>query len=313
MILSALAAGMLALGAPEQGFVEAATPSGVLKGTLLSAGRDAPVAVIIPGSGPVDRDGDSPAGLKAGSYRLLAEALAARGVSTIRIDKRASFASGGAPFPEAGPTFGVYAADAKLWAAEARRRTGARCAWLVGHSEGALVALAAAQDATDVCGLVLVAAAGRPITAVIREQLKANPANAPILDEALTALGEIEAGRRVDAGKLNPALMGLFNPPAQTLLIDGARQDPVVLLRNTKLPVLVVQGTTDLQVGVEDARLLAGARPGVELVLVEGVNHVLKQAPNDMAGNFATYADPSLPVAPEIADAVAGFIKAPPR
>ena len=310
-LAAVLAAAALAATAPAESFVEASTPTGALKGTMLAAGPKAPVAVIIPGSGPTDRDGNSPAGLKASSYRLLAEALAARGVSTVRIDKRASFASGAAKFPEEGPTYGLYAADVNAWAAEARRLTGANCVWLIGHSEGALVALVAAQDGPDICGLVLVSGTGRTLTTVIREQLKANPANAPILPQALAALDEIDAGRRVDPAKLHPALMGLFNPPAQTLLIDGARRDPVALLRTSRLPALVVQGTTDLQVSVEDARRLAAARPGVRLELVAGVNHVLKRAPPEMAGNFATYADPSLPLAVEVPDAIAAFVKTP--
>ena len=313
MLPSLIAAAVLAAATPVESFVEAATPTGTLKGAMVSAGPGAPVAVIIPGSGPTDRDGNSPLGIKANSYALLAKALAERGVSTVRIDKRASFASAGAKFPEEGPTYGLYAADANAWAAQAKRAAGAPCAWLIGHSEGALVALSAAQESRDVCGLVLVSAAGQTLTALIREQLKANPANAPVLEQALGALDEIDAGRRVDASKLHPALMGLFNPPAQTLLIDGAKRDPVAMLRATKLPVLVVQGTTDLQTPVEEARKLAAARPGVKLVEVEGVNHVLKAAPAERGANMAAYADPSLPLAPQVPDAIAAFIRAPSR
>jgi pimeloyl-ACP methyl ester carboxylesterase len=49
-----------------------------------------------------------------------------------------------------------------------------------------LVALAAAQNTPgDICGLILVATAGRPLGAVLREQLRENPANAPVKDQAL--------------------------------------------------------------------------------------------------------------------------------
>jgi len=44
-------------------------------------------------------------------------------------------------------------------------------------------------------------------------------------------------------------------------------------------------------------------------VVLDGVNHVLKAAPADRAGNMATYADPSLPLAPGVAEAVADFVK----
>jgi uncharacterized protein len=54
-----------------------------------------------------------------------------------------------------------YAADVDAWTAAIRRQTGAPCVWVLGHSEGGLVALAAAQKATDICGLVLVSTAGQ--------------------------------------------------------------------------------------------------------------------------------------------------------
>ena len=57
--------------------------AGPLAGTMLAAeGADAPAAIIIPGSGPTDRNGNGPLGLKASSYRMLAEGLLAHGIST---------------------------------------------------------------------------------------------------------------------------------------------------------------------------------------------------------------------------------------
>jgi hypothetical protein len=73
--------------------------------------------------------------------------------------------------------------------------------------------------------------------------------------------------------------------------------------------VLVLQGQSDLQVGEADARLLKQADPRAELVLLPGVNHVLKTAPAaDRRANVATYADPSLPLAPGVVDAIAQFL-----
>ncbi len=181
---------------------------------------------------------------------------------------------------------------------------------MLGHSEGALVAEAAAQQPEGICGLILVSGFGRRFGDVLAQQLKDNPANAPILAEALAALAKLEAGRRVDVSGMNPALMPLFRPSVQDYLIDLMAQDPVKLVAAYRGPVLVLQGTTDLQVSVEDARMLAHARPGVELVLLPGVNHVLKLAPADRIANMATYADPSLPLAPGVAEAIAAFIKA---
>ena len=83
-----LLAAALAAAPPAERPITAPGPLAPLAGTLADAGKGAPVLLIIPGSGPTDRDGNSPLGVKAGTYRLLAEALAARGVSSVRIDKR---------------------------------------------------------------------------------------------------------------------------------------------------------------------------------------------------------------------------------
>jgi pimeloyl-ACP methyl ester carboxylesterase len=308
----AAAAPLATPAAPVETAVEAPGPEGALKGTMLApAGTPRATILIVPGSGPTDRDGNNPMGIRAAPYRLLAEALAARGVATVRIDKRGMFASAAA-IPDANRvTIADYAGDVHLWARAIRARTGARCLWVLGHSEGGLVALAAAQDPADLCGLILVAAPGRKLGDVIREQLRANPANAPILDQAFAALDSLEAGRRVDTAAMNPALLPLFAPRVQNFVISLLSYDPAVLAHALRAPVLIVQGERDLQVSVADARRLAAADTGANLVLLADANHVLKAvASDDRAANFATYADPALPLAPGLVDAIAGFVAA---
>jgi pimeloyl-ACP methyl ester carboxylesterase len=288
--------------------VSVAGPSGVLKGTLSSPddGAKAPIAIIIPGSGPTDRDGNNPLGVTAASYRLLAEALAAKGVSTIRIDKRGMFGSRAAAADADNIRMSDYAADVRAWMQEARKRASASCAWLIGHSEGSLIALITAQQPEGICGLVLVAGAGRKMGDILREQLKANLADALILERALEVISELEAGRHVDS--VHPALLVLFRPSVQGFLIDQMSYDPAQLLARYPGPVLVLQGTTDLQVSMQDAQRLAGARAGVTMMALEGVNHVLKIAPAERAANFATYGNSALPIAPSVVEAIATFL-----
>ena len=286
---------------------------GPLKGTLLKPeGKILATALILPGSGPTNRDGENPLGVSASTYRLLAEGLAGKGVATLRMDKRGMFASAPAAADPNRVFIADLAADANAWAAKAKAETGVSCVWLIGHSEGALVALVAAQTGKDLCGIVLISGPGRPLGEVLRQQLEANPANAPILPPALKALDELEAGRRADVSPLHPALaQGLFNPVVQDFLIAAFRYDPVALVRSYKGPVLVVQGTTDIQVSLEDAQLLTGARKGVAFAEIIGANHVLKTAPMDRAANIATYSDPALPLAPGVIDPIASFLLKP--
>ncbi|MEL6542312.1 MAG: alpha/beta fold hydrolase, partial [Pseudomonadota bacterium] len=226
--------------------ITAKGPQGDLAGTLIPAQEGQPTVLIIPGSGPTDRDGNNPMGVNAASYRLLAEALAAKGIGSIRIDKRGMFASKGA-VPDANDvTIAAYAEDVHSWIASAQAKTGANCLWLLGHSEGGLVALQAAQKSDGVCGVLLVVSVGRPMGTILREQLNANPANAPILAEAMTAIDALEAGERVSTEGMHPALMGLFAPAVQGFLIDMMGRDPAALAGSLKVPALIVSGGKDL-------------------------------------------------------------------
>jgi uncharacterized protein len=282
------------------------TPTGTLAGTEthLTKGPAAAVALILAGSGPTDRNGNGPS-INTDTYKLLAAGLAAHGIATLRVDKRGIGASAGAMTSEADLRITTYSDDAKAWAADLKKRTGARCIWLIGHSEGALIAELAAQDNQDICGLVLLAGPGRKAGDVLREQLAAMPD--PLKQQAFAAIAELEAGRTVASPP--PELMALFRPSVQPYLISWLAIDPAARLAKQKTPVLIVQGDTDIQVSVADAKLLAAARPDGKLVILPGVNHILKNAPVDRAANIATYSDPSLPLAPGVVDAIADFMR----
>ena len=313
-LTSMAAAALIALTpAPAvQTEVEAAGAAGPLRGTMLAPATGArAVVLILPGSGTIDRDGNGP-GIAAAPYRLLAEGLAPRGIATIRFDKRGLLGSAAAVPDANAASIAGYVDDARQWVRTARERTAAPCVWLLGHSEGGLVALVAGQEPENIWGLILVSAGGRPIGTVLREQLRANPANAPLLDEAMAAIDSLEAGRRVDTAGMNPALMPLFAPPVQNYWIDVMSYDPARLIGSVRLPVLVLQGQRDLQITSVDAHRLAAANPAARLELIADANHVLKAvAGDDRVANIATYADPSLPLAPGIVEAIADFVTAP--
>lgn len=292
--------------------LEAPGPEGALQGTLLSPTTSTTSAVlIIPGSGPTDRDGNNPQGVTAATYKLLAEGLAERGIASVRIDKRGMFGSAAAWGDANDVTLDDYAHDVAQWIAATREKTNVDCVWVLGHSEGGLVALLAAQNTEGLCGVLLVATPGRPMGHVLRGQLQANPANAPLLKQAFAAIDSLEAGKRVDVSALHPALQPLFHPAVQGFLISSFAVDPARLAAAVKLPLLILQGGRDLQVGEADARRLHAAAPGARLVVLPAVNHVLKRVTRDEpSANLATYRRTGMPLAPGVVDAIADFVGA---
>ena len=279
-----------------------------LFGSLLipDRARPGPAVLLIAGSGPTDRDGNSTfPGVKPANLKMIAEGLAAEGVPSLRYDKRAIAKSAAAALSEADLRFSTAVDDAALFARLLKSQPGVSCVVILGHSEGALVAAMAAQK-IDTCGVIEVSGMGRPLGVVVREQLAAQSLTSELSAEIEAGLVELEHGREISN---IPGLEALFRPSVQPYLISQLTIDPANALRAVNAPVLILQGDNDLQVSVQDARLLAAARPDAKLVILPGVNHVLKTAPTDRAGNFATYADPSRPLAPGVMQAILDFVK----
>lgn len=293
--------------------IKAPGPAGPLSGTALGPpNSDAPVVLIIPGSGPTDRNGNNPLGVRASSYRLIAEGLAARGIRSVRIDKRGMFGSARAISDANAVTMEDYAADIRIWVATIRERMGAPCVWVLGHSEGGLVALVAAQRAPDICGLLLVSTTGRRLGDVLRDQIGATPANAPIREQAEVLITRLEAGQRFAPEGIHPALLPLFRPEVQGFLISAFALDPAKLIAAYTGPALILQGLRDIQAGRTDAERLRQAHPNAEMVLLPNANHVLKAvASDDRTANIATYQDPDRPLADGVIGALAAFVQRP--
>lgn len=289
--------------------LDAPGPQGPLKGTLLTPNsKPTAVVIIVPGSGPTDRDGNNPLGVKASSYRLLSEGLASKGIATLRIDKRGMFASSMAVENPNAVKIADYVDDVRAWVKVIRRELPTPCVWILGHSEGGLVALASAQDVA-VCGVMLVATPGRPMGEVLRAQFKANPANDFLLKEALPIIDALEHRRHVDTTKSHPSLQNIFHPAVQAFLIDAFAYHPAHLISAISKPVLVLQGQRDLQVEDIDAIRLKTANPQASLVLLPDMNHVMKEVTTgDIKENMSSYADPALPLAPGLIDAIVRFV-----
>ncbi len=285
--------------------LETQVKNGNLGGTYRNAGVDSPLVILVPGSGPTDKDGNG-LGFKANSLKFLAEDLASQGISSLRVDKHGMFTSAGAGDPNS-VTVDIYAQDYRSWASFALKNSGNDCVFLAGHSEGGLMVTAAALNQDNICGVITIASPGYRLSDVLRKQLKANPQNEVFLDDALAAITTLESGETVDTTGMHPALMGLFNPAVQPYLISVFQADPATMLAEVDVPKLVIQGSHDIQVGVEDAQRLSKTGQA-ELVILDGIGHVLKPAPKERNANVGTYNSPDTPIDPAVANAISGFI-----
>ncbi|WP_130908016.1 alpha/beta fold hydrolase [Pseudomonas sp. Sample_16] len=282
------------------------TGSGTLFGSLLLPKSDTPVPVvlIISGSGPTDRDGNNPDGGRNDSLKRLAWVLAKHNIASVRYDKRGVAASLAATPDERNLTLEAYVSDAEAWSR--KLKTDPRFAKLIllGHSEGALIASLAAPN-VDAAAVISMSGSARPIDQVLRQQLS-NRLPPPLMLRSNELLDSLKAGKTDD--NVPPQLQVIFRPSVQPYLISLFRQDPAAAFARLKMPALIIQGSNDIQVGVNDARLLKAAKPDAELVLIEGMNHVMRIVPNDVKRQLASYKDPNLPLAAELGAKILEFI-----
>jgi len=293
------------------------TLNGTLYGTLeRPQSRSAvPVVLIIAGSGPTDRDGNSPL-LKGpnNSLKLLAAGLAAQGIASVRYDKRGIGETGKAmqlvaekaktPLREEDLNFEHLIDDAVRWCKQLRADHRFSSLTVIGHSEGSLIGMVAAQR-IGANAFVSIAGAGRPLQEIILDQFKSQ-LTPDLLKTTEHVLGQLAAGKTVQS--VPSELNMLFRPSVQPYLISWLRYDPSKEISKVRVPVLIVQGTTDMQTRPTDAKRLADGNPRAKLLLIDGMNHVLKTVANEMDKQVASYSDPALPVTPELINSISKFV-----
>ncbi|MEB3902901.1 alpha/beta fold hydrolase [Pseudomonas juntendi] len=283
------------------------TGQGVLHGSLLLPQEQTPppVVLIVAGSGPTDRNGNNPASGRLDNLKRLALLLAGEHIASVRFDKRGVAASQPATPDERDLSVERYVADVVAWSRMLKADPRFGPLILLGHSEGALIASLAAEQA-GASAVITVAGSGRPVADVLREQL------AQRLPPAQLAQGNAVIDR-LQAGQTTldvPApLREVFRPSVQPYLISLLRQDPAAAFARLPMPALILQGRNDVQVEVADAERLKAAKPDAQLVVIEGMNHMLRISPRDMSQQRDSYRNPALPLARELGERIVAFVR----
>jgi len=279
------------------------TKTGKIYGSLTTPKtfKKGPLALIIAGSGPTDRNGNNPS-MTNDSYKKLAHELAEAGIASIRYDKRGIAASTAAVESESSLVFDDYARDAQGWLTLAKQDKRFTQLVVIGHSEGSLIGILASLGKAD--KFISIAGAGRSIGKVLKEQMTAMPQATQ--DEAFPIIDRLTKGEKVEP--ISQAMMPYFRPSVQPYMISWLKYEPQVELQKLKIPVLIVQGSTDIQVSMEDAKLLSAAKPDAKFLVIDKMNHILRTAEADRQANLATYTNASLPLADGLVKGIAGFV-----
>lgn len=260
------------------------------------------LVIFIQGSGPTDRNGNQSM-MKNDGVKLIARELAANGIASFRFDKR-TFKMQELKLKEEDLRFEDFVKDVKDILSYFETQENFENLIIAGHSEGSLIGILASGENTD--GFISLAGAGEPIDNIIVEQVNKM---APQLGEnARAAFDEIKANGRTN--NYSPMLENLFRPSVQPYMNSWMKYDPAEEIKSLEIPILIINGTEDIQVGTEQANLLHEANENSQLILIEKMNHIFrKMETDDKLVNTKSYNEPARPLHPELIPEITNFIK----
>ncbi len=280
------------------------TETGNISGTLETPANSnrIPVVLIIAGSGPTDRNGNNPV-MKNDCLKQLAEQLAQNNIASLRYDKRGIGESKETAKSEAELRFDNYVQDAEEWIDLLKKEKKFSKIIVVGHSEGSLIGMIAAQKADQ---FISIAGAGQPADKILKEQLSKQPQM--VQDLSFPAIDSLKSGKLVT--NVNPMLNSLLRPSVQPYLISWFQYDPQDEIKKLKIPVLILQGSHDIQLSVDDANRLHTANANSKLIVLNNMNHIFREVGDDRQENLATYNNSALPIDKELVQSITTFILA---
>lgn len=279
--------------------VKVTVSDGTIVGRLMAA-SDNRVVIFVAGSGPTDMNGNSD--FVQGdndSFLQLAKELHKQGISTFRYDKRSAGLS--KPLFRVSPDVVIadFASDL-VGVINEMKQEGYEEIILLGHSQGSLVSILAAQQ-TDVHAVISVSGSGRNIGDNLIEQYSRDPELHVAHIEVIRSL--MEGDYTEGAEETDP----LFAMEKQRFLMDWMRYDPAEDIGQLDVPVLIVQGSEDFQTGMSDSSKLHSSAKNSSLAVIQGMNHVMK-AVIDEEENVLSYQDPSFALSTELVQVIGDYL-----
>lgn len=275
----------------------------LLNGTLYvpqKAAKETKLVILIAGSGPTDRNGNQK-GVENNSLKFLSEALAKNNIAVFSYDKRIFSTAKSGNFDEKLLRFDDFITDATDVIMYFKSQKKYSKIIVAGHSEGSLIGMVAAKNNAD--GYISLEGSGRPINLVLSEQLaKQAPA---YIEECNKNLELLSQGKTFE--NKNPLLASLFRESVQPYLISWMKYNPQDEIKKLNIPILIINGSKDIQTSEKEAYLLKEANPTSSIKIIENMNHILKEIKED-AENMKSYNNPDLPVMQQLINEISDFV-----
>lgn len=279
-------------------------PGVTISGTLLSKNHLQKLAIIVAGSGPTDRDGNG-LGILTNDYKMLAWSLDSQNIATFRYDKRGVAKSASGNIREDSLRFDDYVTDLEKIFDYFHDTMQYNNIYIIGHSEGSLIGIIASQK-KKVKGFISVAGAGRPIDVILKEQMQKQPLPDSIKQQIPLIFYQLKNGKQVD--DVPQLLSPLFRKSVQPYMISWMKYSPEKEIEKLSCPILILQGSCDIQVKIEDAENLHKANKKSILEIIPSMSHTLKNAGVNCDNQQKTYTDSSMPIDQELVKDIVRFI-----
>ena len=259
------------------------------------------LVIIIGGSGPTDRNGNQ-SFLKNNSLKKLAEELSSNKIATFRYDKRIvkQIKQGNI---DRNIMFDDFVTDAISVLNYFKKNYSFNHIFILGHSQGSLVGMLAAEGRAD--GFISLAGVAQSIDNIVIEQIaKTYPS---LSKDAESVFSYLRKGKKTDIYPME--LASVFNKDIQSFMMNWMQYNPQEEIKKLQMPILLINGTKDLQVEPKEAKLLNEAVPSSTLELIDNMNHVLVTIEGDNLENSKSYNEPFKKLSKELIKSIIDFIQ----
>ena len=281
---------------------EALSINSFIDGTLLKPKNNNQhvLAIIINDYGPTDRNGNQNL-LKNNALKKLSENLTQNHIATFRYDKRIvkQIQKGNV---DKNIMFDDFITDAVSVVTYFKAQNTYSKIYIIGHGQGSLVGMIASNKGVD--GFISLAGSGKSIDKVIIDQIQRM--DSALVEDTKKAFKSLKNGKTTTNYPI--ALGSIFDADVQPFMINWMQYNPEEIIHTLDMPILIINGTKDLQVSIDEAKLLKEASKNSEIKIIENMNHILFIIEGNDLENSKSYNESFRKISDELVSTIINFI-----